>query len=150
MPYFTPDGEYEMEPFINGTTKIRAVDGSLDVNVDTQGRMPTANPTGNLLLWAISDNQTIPGQARPQTHIYLSQINGEHTREVFALAGADARWMNDENILVSVRDEQRQTMLYVYRLTDERFIELGQWREMRGLSVSPGGRYGDVLHLVAG
>lgn len=141
IPYLTPDGEYEMLPFINNTTKIRAVDGSMEVNVNTSGRMPTADPTGNLILWTVNDNRTVPGQTRPQSRVYVSAINGDNPREIFAMAGADAQWMNDDQILISARNERRETTLYTYTLSDASLVSLGQWREMRGLSVSPGGRY---------
>jgi hypothetical protein len=62
-------------------------------------------------------------------------------REIFAAPGADARWMDPQRVLISVRNQQRETQLLIYSLATNELRELGQWREMRGLDVSPGGRY---------
>ncbi len=139
VPYLSPLGSYELQPFINGTAKVRGE--SLDVNVTTGGRIPTANITENALLWADSDDVAVPGQQRPVTRVYISQITGENPREIFAAPGADARWLDDNRVLLSVRNEQRETQLLIYDLPANSITELGTWREMRGLSTSPGGRY---------
>jgi hypothetical protein len=139
LPFQSPYGIYEVEPFINGFTKIRAAD--TEVNVDTRGRIPTVNPANTALLWSVSDGVTIPGQARPLTRVYISQINGDSTREIYAAPGASARWLDSERIVIAARNEQRETSLYIYDLTTNTRRDLGIYRELRGLDTSPGGRY---------
>lgn len=139
MPYQSPTGRYEIEPFVNGFTKVRDVDG--EVSIDTGGRVPTMNPAESALLWVQSDGVTVPGQSRPDSRVIISQPDGQSIREIFAAPGADARWLDDNHILISARNESRQTRLHVYSLIDNALTELGTWRELRELSVSPGGRY---------
>lgn len=140
LPVYSPMGIYALEPFINNTTRITAADGT-QYTVDSGGRIPTVNPANTRLLWSVSDGVAVPGQMRPVTRIYVSNVNGEGTREILAQAGADARWLDNERILISVRDNQRRTALSVYSLVDDSLRILGNWYELRGLSTSPGGRY---------
>jgi hypothetical protein len=138
-PYSSPHGIYTLEPFINNTTKIKGPD--FEVNVNTGGRVPTVNPANTALLWAIRANVTVPGQQRPATSIYLSQLNGESAREIFSAPGADARWLDNTRVLISIRDERRQTRLLTYDTHTNTQTDYGTWSELRGLSASPGGRY---------
>lgn len=139
MPYQSAGGIYELEPFINGFTKIRAQD--VEYSVDTGGRIPTVNTANTALLWTVSDGVVVPGQTRPDSNVWLSQVNGESARIVFSAPGANAQWLDDNHILINIRNEQRQTRLILYSLLDNTQTELGTWRELRNVSVSPGGRY---------
>lgn len=141
MPYLAANGAFEVEPFINGFSKVRRIADGTEYSVNTNNRIPTLNLSNTKLLWAVSSDAVVPGQTRPNTSIYTSDINGENVQEIHAEPGADARWLDDNRVLISARNEQRQTTLHVYMLDTAELITLGQWREMRGLSVSPGGRY---------
>ena len=139
LPVFSPDGAYEIEPFVNGFSKVRRRADGLEYSVDTSGSLPTLNPSNTSLLWTVSADEIIPGQARPQVDVYLSDIDGENVRAIFQQAGTGAMWLSDERVLLSTRNEQRETTLYVYMLDADRAVEIGTWRELRGLSVAPGG-----------
>ncbi|MEO0564425.1 MAG: M23 family metallopeptidase, partial [Chloroflexota bacterium] len=139
LPYQSPHGVYDIEPFVNNTAKIRTSD--YEATINTGGRIPTMNPTNTNLLWADSSDVVVPGQQRPTTTIFVSGTDGADTREIFAAPGADAQWLDDTRVLLSIRNERRETSLFVYDLPSGSTLNLGAFRELRGLSVSPGGRY---------
>lgn len=141
IPYYTPQATYAIEPFINDTVRVRNLSDDTLYTVTTGGRIPTMNPSESLLLWTSDNGRTIPGQARPENTVFASNVDGSNTREIFTRSGAVAQWIDDEKILISMRNQQRETTLYVYDLTSNRFIEAGIWSELRGISVSPGGQY---------
>jgi hypothetical protein len=141
LPYIAASGAYEVERYINTFSKVRNVVSGTEYQVNTNGRIPTLNPSNTQLLWAVSDSAVIPGQTRPNTNVYMSDVDGTNTRVVLTEPGADARWIDDERILINTRNENRETTLRIYNWQTEAITTLGIWKELRGISVSPGGRY---------
>ncbi len=141
MPHLSANGAFEVLPFVNGHSKIRRVTDGTEYTVFTDERLPTLNPASTRLLWTVNSDVVVPGQSRPNTEVYISDINGENARVVFEEPGASAMWMNDDHILITMRDEQRNTSLFVYTLETGEVAEIGTWFEMREVHVAPGGQY---------
>ncbi len=141
IPYLSADGTYELSLRSDGMAGVRGVDGSAEYSLNTSGRIPTLNLSNTRLLWTVSDTAVVPGQARPNTNVYVSGLDGTDAQVVFTEPGASARWIDDTRILVSARNQQRETSLSIYDLFTKQVTFLGTWREMRGLNISPGGRF---------
>ncbi|MEO1442623.1 MAG: hypothetical protein AAFV33_19630, partial [Chloroflexota bacterium] len=134
-------GAHEIEPFIKACVKVRHVASGTEYQVNTGGRIPTLNTENSQLLWYVTESAVVPGQTRPNTSIYMSDINGENTRVVYAEPGAFAMWMDDDRILLTTRNDSREYTLRVLEWRTGTLTEIGMWKEMRGISVAPGGRY---------
>ncbi|MEO1666680.1 MAG: M23 family metallopeptidase [Chloroflexota bacterium] len=141
LPYLSASGAHEIEPFINAFVKVRHVASGTEYQVNTGGRIPTLNTENSQLLWYVTESAVVPGQTRPNTSIYMSDINGENTRVVYAEPGAFAMWMDDDRILLTTRNDSREYTLRVLEWRTGTLTEIGMWKEMRGISVAPGGRY---------
>jgi hypothetical protein len=139
LPLWSPLGIYEVE--LSGSSAIlRTADGGT-LSVNTNGQLPTLNPSNTRLLWTDTDEVIVPGQAQPLNRVYISNTDGSNVQLLMGENGASGRWLSDETVLISLRDNQRRTRLITMDVRDGGSAVLGEWFNMRGLDTSPGGRY---------
>lgn len=138
-PFWSPDASHTLL-YANGVISIqRSLDGAL-WQVNTGGSVPAISTDNSQLLWIMRDGVAVPGQSAPGTRLFVSSITGENVRQIEVEAGANANWLDATRILISSRQQQNTTLSIYDTADDSRFI-LGEWNSIRGISVSPGGRY---------
>lgn len=122
-----------------GTVTIRNILDNAEYIVNTQGITPALSTDNTQLVWVTRTNTTLPGQPAPNSTIWLSDIDGNNTRELMTDAGLSASWLDHERLLIRIAGEGRLTTLSIYNTRDNSAYQLGSWRNMRGLSVAPNG-----------
>ena len=138
-PYLSADGAFTIQAEGNDQTRItRMSDGALAV-IPTGERLGMLSPLSTSLMWTVSNGASVPGATRPTTGIYVMNMADGVQREIYRAAGVDARWLDDTRVLIT-RTEQRVMTLTLMYLDSGAQLELGAWRQLRGLTVSPGGK----------
>lgn len=139
-PVTSPDGTHFI--YNNGGTSriVNTLDGT-EYTVNTQGATPALSTDNQQLVWMVRGGSSVPGAAAPNSAVWISDISGENARIIVDQPGASARWLDATRLLISVPQVGRITTLYVHDTRDGTTIELGSWRNVRQLSVSPGGNY---------
>jgi len=144
-PHQSPDWSYKL--WMDGTSvvMIRASDNA-EFRTVTGGELPSLNPNNTRLLW-VESAPTVPGQARAASSVKVANFGGVDSTEIVAAAGANAQWVTDDDILISIPGDERTTRLSLHHLSDGTNTDLGTYAWMRGLSVGPGGKW--VLFILS-
>jgi hypothetical protein len=139
-PLTSPDGTHEIYQ-IAGQTLIRRLTDGAEWPVQTQGVLPAISADNSRLLWLLRAGVAIPGQAAPQAQIWVSDINGENARQIYAQEGISASWIDASRLLITtpVPDNRQGVNINIYDTADDSAYNLGAWKSMRGLSIAPGG-----------
>lgn len=134
----SPDGTFQI--FNDGfQVRIRRASDGTETVVQTQGATPGISADNTRLVWTVRSGASIPGQSAPLSTVWVSDIHGTNSRQIISEPGASASWLDAHRLLVSVPGENRMTSLSVVNTLDGTSFALGAWRNMRGLSVAPGG-----------
>jgi murein DD-endopeptidase MepM/ murein hydrolase activator NlpD len=141
----SPDGAYQI--FNNGAqTVIRRVSDGSEVIVNTNGATPALSTDNSKLVWTVRGGASVPGQAAPASTVYVSNLEGTNTRAVIAEPGASASWLDADRLLVSIPQPGRITTLSVFDTRNDSRFDLGTWRNIRALSIAPGG--GRLMYML--
>lgn len=135
----SPDGTYQI--FNNGNQVVirSAINEAEQYTVQTQGVTPALSTDNRLLTWTIRSGMTIPGQAQRESSVWISDLSGANVREILSDRGISAQWLDSHRLLVGQSGEGRLTTFSIFDTRDDSSYTLGTWRNLRGLSVSPGG-----------
>lgn len=141
----SPDGTFNL--FMDGESvvMIRRNDGA-EFRTTTGGELPTLNPANTRLLW-VDSPPTVPGQPRANSSVKVTNFGGASALEIFAAPGANAQWLDESHVLISVPAQDRTTRLLLHHLDSGVQTDLGTYFWLRGLSVSPGGDW--VLFILS-
>jgi hypothetical protein len=136
----SPDAAYEIDNRA-GQVYVRRVADNGEVAVPTQGNTPAISADNSYLMWTERGGNSLPGQAFTSSEIWVSNLDGSEARIILSQPGASAQWLDGSRLLLRVPDEGRITNLHVTDVRDETgtIFTLGTWRNMRSLSVAPGG-----------
>ena len=85
------------------------------------------------------ESVTLPGQAQPNSTIWISNVDGSDTREIISGQGLSASWLDNDRLLIRIAGEGRLTTLSVYDVRDANAFQIGAWQNIRNLSVAPNG-----------
>lgn len=133
----SPDGSLNVFSAPSYVTINRPVDG-VEWVVYT-GAPPAISPDNRQLVWVTSGGPRVPGQPAPPASIWLSDINGDNARIIISDAGFGVQWLDMDRLLIRQSFTGRITALTVYDTSDSSVYSLGNFRNLRGLSVAPGG-----------
>lgn len=107
---------------------------------NTGGALPAFSADNSRLLW-VSTRPTVPGEQRAPAVVRVAGVLGGGTFDLFSAPGANAQWLDDRRVLVTVPGDDRvTTMIVIDAQTGEQY-ELGRWSWVRGTNVGPGGQY---------
>ena len=134
----SPDGRYQI---YNNHGYIRIVDSSNGEEWTTPllGATPAMNPANTHLTWTTSTGSSVPGQGRPITSIWLSDITGYGTRQIFSDRGSSAQWLDANRLLIRQNSGHEDVLLHVYDIRDDSLYTLGTWKNLVQLEIAPGG-----------
>ena len=134
----SPDGTHQI--FNNGSSvTIRNIVNDSEYVVNTQGVTPGLNSDNTRLVWVTRSGATIPGQSQPNSVVWVSNIDGSDTREIVSGQGLSASWLDNDRLLIRISNEGRLTTLSVLDVRDSSAFQIGTWRNIRNLSIAPGG-----------
>lgn len=133
----SPDSTLSIYEAPNYVTIQRATDGAEWV-VYT-GASPAVSTDNSKLVWVTRSGARVPGRAAVPASVWVADINGENARIILSDAGFNVRWLDADRLLITQRFAGRITALNVYDTRDGSVTSLGNYRNLRGLSVSPGG-----------
>jgi len=135
----SPDSTYQI--FNNGAqTVIRRLSDAGEVAIITQGMTPAVSADNSKLVWTVRGGSSIPGQSAPPSSVWISNLEGTNAQQIVSEPGASAIWLDADRLLISVPGERRLVTYSVFNTRDSTRFELGTWRNLRGMSVAPGGR----------
>ena len=122
MPYFSPDGNYEIYQVGSYISLRDTRDGSVRP-LFTGGVIPSISPDSQHLLWITRSGANVPGQADLAATIWMSDLTGENGQVVLSDVGLGAQWLDSDRLLVSqpAPDDSRRLSI----LTPQR------WRQRR-------------------
>lgn len=137
----SPDGTYQI--YNNGDhTLIRSrLNPDEQYRVQTQGVTPGLSTDNSKLVWVVRSGVSVPGQAYTLASVWVSEVDGTNAREVLAGGGLSAQWLDAHRLLITQPDAGRITTLEIFDTRDDSSYTLGTWRNIRGLTVSPGGSH---------
>jgi len=138
IPVTSPDGRYEVVLIDQRAYIKRIADGELTPTPVTD-QIPALSPNNIHLLW-IESTETEQSTDRTLTNIFVSNFDGTSSRMIYSDLSAGATWLDDNQLLISVR-EDRTTTLSILHIIDGTLNPIGTWENLRGLSASPGGKY---------
>jgi Tol biopolymer transport system component len=110
--------------------------------VPAGGRSVSISPGHKRIAWQVS-NDDLPFERRT-TQVWVANLDGSGPREVASVArGGFGGWISDDVLLLSGREslESEEQVLYSLSLIDERRLELGRARRLRGGLLSPDGAW---------
>lgn len=135
----SPDWAFRMWMDGESVVMIRQSDGA-EFRTVTGGELPSLNPSNTRLLW-VESAPTVPGQARAGSSVKVTNFGGAAALEIFNGAGANAQWIDDSRVILTLPGEERTTRVLLHNVDDGTQTDLGTYFWMRGLSVSPGGTW---------
>ncbi|GAB4509963.1 MAG: hypothetical protein OHK0046_05910 [Anaerolineae bacterium] len=135
----SPDGAYQIFNNVNEVIIQRTTNPDERYSIQTQGATPAVNPDNSKLTWTVRSRVALPGERQPNSTVYISDLNGGNLREVAAVPGIAGSWLDAHRLLLTVPSRGRLTTLSVYDTRDESITILGTWRNVRNISVAPGG-----------
>ncbi len=111
--------------------------------VDTGGNWPRFSPGAEQILWVATDTEG-PYDQR-QSDIWLAEIAGSSPQKLLSLYGGGySGWFPDgQRLLLVGRDapKSEQQTLLAYNLNNGRRTDLASFKRIRGIKLSPGGRW---------
>ncbi len=138
QPVTSPDGTYEIVLIDNRAYIKRVADGDM-LPTPVMNQIPAISPNNLHLLW-IEQTETEQFTDRPQTNIFVSNLDGTNSRMIYSDLSASAMWLGDNRLLITTR-ENRNFTLSMLDISDGTLSEFGTFNNLRGLSVSPGGTH---------
>lgn len=133
----SPDGAISMYAAPSYVTLRRHSDGAEWVAYT--GAAPAISADNSKLMWITRGGASVPGQAAPPTSLWVADITGENARMILSDAGLNAQWLDADRLLITQSFVGRITALTVYDTRDNRAYSLGNFRNLRGFDVAPGG-----------
>ncbi len=124
---------------------VRFVDEVNDKSwtVDTSGTWPRYSPDGSQILWTVTDREG--PYDRRRSDIWLADLAGSNPRMIGSVVGGGfAGWLPDsQHILLINRDnlDEEERTLILHNLANDQQISLARERRLRGIEISPGGRW---------
>ena len=106
--------------------------------LDTGGAIPSFSADNSRLMWQQQNGENIPGDDEPTRQIYVSDVRGERVVLVADEQGINARWLDNQRLLYTIR-EDANTAFEVYDTATGERIRLGDWYRPRELRIAPGG-----------
>lgn len=103
------------------------------------GAPPAVSADNSKLVWVTRSGARVPGQPAVPASVWVADINGENARIILSDAGFNVRWLDAHRLLITQSFVGRVTALNVYDTRDGSAYSLGNYRNLRGLSVAPGG-----------
>lgn len=139
-PFYAPDQSHVITPVDEQNVQIQNVEAGESWLVNTGGFVPAISPDNQRLMWQQFSSESVPGGAEPTVRLTVSDVRGENQKPYDLAAGADAMWLDETRLLLTV-SERPYVTLAIFNTLDDRVVVLGRWYRPRGLSVAPGGRH---------
>lgn len=136
-PLLSPDGSHEVRLVAGRAEIVRLADGST-WTMPSQGILPAISTDNSRAMWIRRGGIAVPGQADPGVEIFLSDISGNTVVQITAQAGTNARWLDNQRLLLSVPEDASTRYEVLDTGTGEQYA-LGTFYRPRNLSVAPGG-----------
>jgi len=136
IPVTSPDGTYEVVLIDNRAYLRRRADGEL-TPTPVMNQIPAISPNNIHLLW-IEEAEAEQFTDRPQSNIFVSNLDGSSSRMIYSDLSTSAMWLDDNRLLLTIR-ENRDFTLAILNIIDGTLAPLGTYNNMRGMTVSPGG-----------
>lgn len=136
---FSPDGNWEVNTAGGRTTLVRRANNE-QIPIATGGALPRFSPQGKRMLWHRHPADDIPGGIAPLTEIWISSADGSGRDLIRTQNGGSVYWLDEDRVLIVEpigRTNQRKLMIYT--IPSRRTDDLVTVRDLRGLSVAPGG-----------
>jgi len=140
IAYYSPDFSYRLE-LGTQTTIVRMSDGAKWV-APAGGRVVSFSPGRKRIAWSVSP-ANVPVERRV-TQVWVADIDGKNARQVISLPrGGLAGWISDDVVLLTAADslQSPSTRLFSLDLTNGQRVDLAGEQRLRGLSVSPDGKW---------
>jgi hypothetical protein len=143
----SPDGRYEIG-YDNGRVAVRRLADGQVWDIDTNGAYPRFSPGGIRLLWTRNLGDSVPGAPPPRSEIWIANVDGSARTLIRPQQGGSVAWLDDDRLMLSTREpNSRITTISIYTISTEQTVRLISADNMRGVSISPGGRH--LLYYLA-
>lgn len=138
VPFNSSDFSHTIKRIDNNHVQIQRQSDATSWLVQTGSAIPAISPDNSRLMWVESGGDTVPGDDEPINTIYMSDLMGLETQAIFSEAGISAVWLDNNRLLITVR-QRPYTQLDIYDVTTQEHYTLGSWYRPRGFSIAPGG-----------
>jgi murein DD-endopeptidase MepM/ murein hydrolase activator NlpD len=146
-PVASLDGQYEVRWDSGRVSVRRFADNSLKALM-TGSAWPRPSPGSTKIMWHYLASESVPGGAPPATEIWVANPDGSGLIQVATPRGGSVSWLDDDRVLLSQRqDRSNMWNLSIYTLSTRQAQPLLTAKNLRGMSVSPGGHY--ILYYLA-
>ncbi len=135
-PHTSPDGRYQI---LREAGQISLSGDGQTFVLQTEGATPSISPDNAQLMWVVSRQVAVPGARRPDSSVWVSTLDGSNARQIVAMPGVSAQWLDASRLLLLVPGAGRLTTVTVYDTADDTQFTLGEWTWIRNLTISPGG-----------
>jgi Peptidase family M23 len=140
-PVVSPDGQYEVRWNGGRVTVVRTSDQKTWPLL-TGSAWPRPSPGSTRLLWQYASADNVPGTTPPPTDVWIANPDGSSLIQVVQQRGGSARWLDDDRILLNRREGLTNvSVLSIYSISTRQMQPLLSAKNMRGVSISPGGQY---------
>ncbi len=135
-PIRSADWQYEITT-VNNVRVVQRLSDGLSVQLPIQDTIPAISANNSFILW-MAQEAPLFGEDEVTVSMFVSTLAGTEARQILTMTNIGATWLDDSRLLISTRDERTRTY-FVYDVRDDSLFELGTWRELRGLTIAPGG-----------
>lgn len=137
-PFYSPDHSHTVTRADDASVQIRNLQTDEAWLVNTGGPLPAISPDNQRLMWQQFSAASVPGGEEPAVQLTVSDIRGGNAQQYDMVAGANAMWLDDVRLLLTV-SQRPYTTIAVFNTLDDSLSVLGQWYRPRGITVAPGG-----------
>lgn len=135
------DGQWRVEIEQGRVTVVNVATGA-QTPLATGGAWPRHSPGSTRLLWHRHPADDIPGGIPPLTEIWIANADGTGRALLGTQQGGRVYWLDDERLLMvePVGRASNESTLSIYTLSSRRKEQLATFKNLRGLSIAPGGQ----------